>query len=440
MQISTHIINLPSRPERRQAVLKEFENKPEFTVTVVDAIQNEVGLLGLWSTMKQILQDCVQTEDELILICQDDHQFTEHYSFEKLQQCIEDAKALDADILLGGVSWFQSAFFSTENLFWTEKFSGLQFAIFFKRFFKPFLDLELDDFDAGDYRISAFTDRKWVIWPYISTQQDYGYSDVTLKNNKPERQQTLFRQSEGALNTLLEVSRYFNKRMLAGFNVSIDLDTVTIPTFIINLPERCDRLAHIRQEFNGRQEFDITIVEAIKDPVGALGLWKTIRNIVTTAMENEEDLIIICEDDHVFTNSYSKQWLVTSILYAHELAADILMGGPSGGFSHILPITDELCWINAFYGSQFMVLYRKIFPLILNEPFDESVTADNILSQIAANKLSFYPFISVQKDFGYSDVNDRSLEYRHINYVFEQSTQRFERVVLNFKLYGMRDK
>lgn len=433
--IPTYLINLKSRPERKDNAIREFVGKEEFKVIIVDAIQNEVGLIGLWQTMKYIFRELVNEDDELIIICQDDHKFTEHYSFETLSRSIEEAKVLGADILLGGVSWFQTAFQSSIHLYWTEKFSGLQFAIFFKKFFKPFLDLGLDGFDAGDYRIAAFTDKKWIIYPYISTQRDYGYSDVTLKNNTPERQEKLFAQSNEAVKTLFNVVDYFKKNSAFNLNNEIDIEHIAIPTFIINLPERKDRLIHCKKQFYGRKEFDVSVVSAIKEPIGALGLWKTIRNIVSSAFENDEDVIVICEDDHEFTQHYSKKDFISSIIQSHQSGADILLGGPSGGVNHILPVTNHLCWVNAFFGTQFIVIYKKLFSAILNEPFNEAVTADGMLSELAVNKLSFHPFISIQKDFGYSDVNDRSAKYRHVNYLFEESDKRFVRVRRNFKQY-----
>jgi hypothetical protein len=73
------------------------------------------------------------------------------------------------------------------------------------------LDCELEDFDAGDLRISALTDKKWVIYPFISTQKDYGYSDVTERNNLPDRQQKIFAKSNECMKSLLKVISHFDK-------------------------------------------------------------------------------------------------------------------------------------------------------------------------------------------------------------------------------------
>lgn len=41
--------------------------------------------------------------EEFILVCEDDHQFTEDYSVSFLFSCIEETKEKDGDILAGGV-------------------------------------------------------------------------------------------------------------------------------------------------------------------------------------------------------------------------------------------------------------------------------------------------------------------------------------------------
>lgn len=439
MKIPTFIINLKSRPERKEAVLKEFEGKPEFDITIVEAIEHKIGLIGLWQTMKYILKNLVSDTDELILICQDDHQFTEYYSYRALTEGISEAIEMDADTIQGGVSWFQSAFQSSHHLFWIEKFSGLQFAILFKKFFIPLLNLDLDGFDAGDYRISAFTDKKWVIYPYISTQRDYGYSDVTLKNNKPERQEKLFRQSNETMKTLLTVADYFKIRSEADFNEEIDFDTILLPTCVIRFSEDQGRREHIRKQYTGHSEFDISIIDVEKGETSGLRLWKTIRNIISRAVENDEDFIIIAEDNHCFTSNYTRDRLILMILRSHALDADLLLGGPIGNIGHILPVSNNLCWLNTFRGTQFMVIFKKLFSVILTEPFDATVNPDNMLSQISGNKLSVYPFISVQENFVHPDLFDSTAITTVTCTIAEETRKRFERVFRNFSDFAVSD-
>ena len=103
---------------------------------------------------------------------------------------------------------------------------------------------------------------------------------------------------------------------------------VTIKTFIINLKERTDRLENILEEFNGKDEFDLTVIPAIREKVGAIGLWKTIRYIIQEHAR-EEPYILICEDDHVFTSAYDVVKFRTHIEEMERMKADILLGGLS---------------------------------------------------------------------------------------------------------------
>lgn len=184
-------------------------------------------------------------------------------------------------------------------------------------------------------------------------------------------------------------------------------ENITLPAYIINLKQRPERLQHVLKQFGGRNEFDVTVVEACKHKIGAVGLWHSIIKVIHLAIENQDDVIIICEDDHTFTEHYDRDYLFQNVLEAHEQACDVLCGG-IGGFNHAVPLTHNRYWIDSFWCTQFIVVYRKFFKKILNEPYDESVTADDKISEMTSHKMVLYPFISVQHDFGYSDVTKKN--------------------------------
>ena len=182
-----------------------------------------------------------------------------------------------------------------------------------------------------------------------------------------------------------------------------------IPTYVINMKERLDRKKHIIAEFKGRDEFDVTYMDACTHTIGAVGLWNSIVRIIRLAIENEDDVIVICEDDHYFTKNYSKEFLIENILEAHEQGADVLSGG-IGGFGYAVPIARNRYWVDWFWCTQFIVIFKPLFNKILEYDFQDNDTADGVLSVIAKNKMTVYPFLSIQTDFGYSDVtasNDR---------------------------------
>lgn len=175
-----------------------------------------------------------------------------------------------------------------------------------------------------------------------------------------------------------------------------------IPVYVINMKERKERKEHIKKEFRGKEEFQVAFVEACEEPIGAVGLWKSMVKVVKLAIERDDDVIIICEDDHFFTEAYSKEKLFRNIMEAHEQGVDVLSGG-IGGFGTAVPVARDRYWVDWFWCTQFIVVYRKFYHTILEYDFREYDTADGVISALA-NSMTLYPFISMQKDFGYSDV------------------------------------
>ena len=206
----------------------------------------------------------------------------------------------------------------------------------------------------------------------------------------------------------------------------MDFNEFSISTYVINLKKRPDRLKSIREQFKGRPEFDLTIVEAIENPVGNVGLWESICKAVALAIKNDEDVILICEDDHHFTSNYNPDTFFKSIINGHKMKCDLLTGG-IGGFGKADIRTENLFEIDWFWCTQFIVIYKHFFNVILNTQFKQTDTVDGKISEIGNIKMVCYPFISVQKDFGYSDVtlnnnNNKNL----INNHFIETIEKFE--------------
>lgn len=178
---------------------------------------------------------------------------------------------------------------------------------------------------------------------------------------------------------------------------------ICIPTYIINLKYRTDRLAHVLQQFNSKKEFDIHITEACTHKIGAVGLWQSIVKIIKEVNDGDDDVIIICEDDHSFTKDYNRDRLIQNIIEAASQGVEFLSGG-IGGFGNAVPITANRYWIDWFWCTQFIILYRPIFQKILTYEFRDTDTADGVFSVLTTHKMVLYPFISTQHDFGYSDV------------------------------------
>ncbi|MDN3548778.1 hypothetical protein [Mucilaginibacter aquaedulcis] len=400
--IDTYIINLRSRIERKEHILNEFKTREEFAVNIVEACEHKIGAVGLWNSIKKIIREAERKELEYVLICEDDHLFTSDYSKDILFERIAYSIDKNADILSGGVSWFEDALYIADGIFWVRKFSGAQFTIIFKKFYRIILEATFEDTDAADYKMGTLTNNKFFIYPFISVQQEFGYSDVTDKNNEPGHVVDLFKRSSASALVVKSI-RERSKKSMVDMPYNDTFENITIPTYIINLPESRDRRRHIEQQFEGRSEFDVKIIAAVKHEIGAVGLWLSIRNVIEMAVENDDDVIIICEDDHEFTMDYTKNALLQNIITAHKQRIDYLSGG-AGNFGLAIPVTTNSYWVNPCFSTQFIVVYKSLFQKILNHPFDENVRADILLSNITFNKLILYPYISTQKDFGHSYV------------------------------------
>lgn len=204
----------------------------------------------------------------------------------------------------------------------------------------------------------------------------------------------------------------------------MNIDNVAIPTYVVNLKSRPDRLAHIKREFENKPEFNIKFIEAITHKIGSYGLYLSLRKVIETAQKNEDDVIIFVEDDHFFTKYYSWEYLLKNIIIAGKQETDILLGGIGGGFRSIIPIAKNRFWIDAFWCTQFVVIYKPFFSKILNTNFVKGQDViDEWLSKLTNKKATLFPFISEQKNFGYSDITTQ--RNRSISEFFEYSRRVF---------------
>ncbi|MCS3798570.1 hypothetical protein [Niastella sp. OAS944] len=437
MTIPTYIINLKSRTDRKEHCLNEFSGREEFCTTIVEACIHQYGNVGLWNSIKKIILELSAPDNDLILICEDDHLFTDDYSMEILKKAIAEAIALEADILSGGVSWFEDAVQASDLLFQVKKFSGTQFLIIFRKFFPLILEATFTKDDIADGKMASLSDRIFFINPFISVQKEFGYSDATAFNNMFRRVERLFVKSAARARICNSIRRFYNS-MPSGSEAkdSTTLQNVNIPVYIINLPERTDRREHILQQFEGKTEFNITMIDACKHEIGAYGLWQSIRKAVSVAIENDDDVMIICEDDHEFSNYYTGEMLLRNILKAHMLGCDYLSGG-SGKFDYAVPVSDNLFWANHFLSTQFIILYRKFFQTIIDAPFDETVIGDIKISQMTRNKMILFPYISHQKNFGYSDVTpSQNSNSGIVQEMFNHASERLKKMQQTHFLYS----
>ncbi|QOD67373.1 hypothetical protein HF329_33540 [Chitinophaga oryzae] len=384
------VVNLRKRTDRKEHILQQFANREEFDVTIVEAIEHDTGAVGLWKTIGVILKEMVRPEDDYVILCEDDHQFTEHYSAALLQDCISAARERQADLVCGGVSWFDNGFAVTPHLCWIEGFTGLQFTVIYRRFFDTILQAGFHEDDAADFKFAELTQNKFLILPFISVQREFGYSDVTSGNSKVGKVDFHFNSSSNKGNVIQAVCEFYESHPLEGITLSDETvyDSLTLPVYVIGAatPEHHRNVAH---QFNDRSEFEVNMVL----PVNA-GLWLDIVAAIQMAVEAGEDLVVLCHARHMFSPAYDRNTFLKQVIIAYHHGVEILTGGLDD-FDLAVPVTEEYYWVNVFAPVRFLVLNRSIFDALLSYGLSGETPVYKIFSDITKSKMTVYPLVSL---------------------------------------------
>ena len=173
----------------------------------------------------------------------------------------------------------------------------------------------------------------------------------------------------------------------------------------------------MEEQFDGKPEFEVRFVDAVKDADGAAGIWKSLVKVITAAQKAGHDKILFCEDDHIFTEHYTSDYLFRNIAEAETKGVDLLVGGACG-YGTGVPIGDDLFWTDWYWGNQFLIIRKNIYSRILDFNFRDGNTADGVLSGL----------ISVQREFGYSDITPTNGRKGFINDLFDDTARRLQSV------------
>lgn len=137
-------------------------------------------------------------DNPYFIFIEDDHKFTSGYSFEYLKERIIEGDSKNAEILVCGPTFMHLPIQCSDNLFWVKVFNGSQFMVIYRRIFNKYQDLVNNKRRILDVSLSEELDYKYVLFPAISEQEYFGYSDATPH---------VFENSEHYLRTLsLEVN------------------------------------------------------------------------------------------------------------------------------------------------------------------------------------------------------------------------------------------
>ena len=392
--IPVHIINLKKRVERKSHILKEFSKHPEFEPILIEAIECSDGAVGLWMTILKILKEGRLFLDKCIVICEDDHEFTEEYSTDLLLDAIDFVSEKKGDILFAGTSWFNNAVPVTEHIYWVEKSSGTQFMIIFKGFFNSIINAPFSDSDAADTKISVLTDKKYFISPFFSVQKEFGYSDVTPRNSVAGRVDRLFDSSLRKTEIINYLYKFYKNPPLQQVS-DTGIEANRLQVFIIN---QADTEKPVYENHFNENEF---LVDYIVSPYESVFCLANLKRAIETAKEKNEDIILVCRNDVRFTPSYSKEILFTNISLAHKLSAEILIGGAQD-FEIAIPVTENLFWINHFFNVPLAVIFKNAFEKILNLESAKPYMEELDISALLSNKLLLHPylvdFIKIKED------------------------------------------
>jgi hypothetical protein len=404
MRLPTYLINLKARTDRKNHSINEFCDRREFDFHIVEAYEHTIGAIGLLKTIKSIIEIAIRNGDDCILICQDDHIFTEHYSKDHFFNCIKEAQSKDACILAGGVSWYQDAMPISDHLFWTSKFTGAQFLVIYDTFFQKILGISDSNINACDLKLSSLTDKIFFIYPFISIQKEFGYSDITEANTGKGMVDGLFLSCSKNLKILKEVSRFYEKHKeflvdYDAFNI-VDYDAFNnsrISTYIINHQKKNRDSGEIGKGFLNKKEFEVFTLDSTEDMNNTFSSLPNLQAAVKVAIKNDDDVIVIAKEDTEFSMSYSKSILIKNILKANSLGVDYLGSGTTC-FDFAFPLSENLYWANQFKMPALIIIYRQFFETVLNIKTDNSVDANFLLSSATRNKMFMFPSIITLKE------------------------------------------
>lgn len=401
VSIPTFIINLKRRDDRRKYIEEEFARKPEFSINIVEAIEHGTPAIGLYLTLKLLIKKAQDIGYEFVLVCEDDHQFTSFYNKTDLIDNIHDLDNEGADVFLGGVSWFDYLKENKNQKYLLNSFTGTQFMVIYSRFYTSLINGKFRKSDTIDRWIARLSSNIYMSVPMISIQKDFGYSDVTEKNNSPGKVQGLFTDTIKRLESLAVINNHIKSSKKLALLSEEECEGIQISTYLIPQQSADLQTAEFLNQFISRKEFEIIDFLDLKAEANSHDYWSCLRQIIQMSNEREDDVIVICDNEHVFCEDYDKRVLFSSIFQGAYLGADIILGGMSDT-RQVVVVNDYLSWIDAFQYCPFMIVYRSFFELIMDSNFVQTDISNHLFSELTFNKYVIHPSISSTRKIGFA--------------------------------------
>lgn len=177
-----------------------------------------------------------------------------------------------------------------------------------------------------------------------------------------------------------------------------------IPKIVINLPERKDRLAHIKKELSG---WEYQLMPGVVDKDPKVGIAQAHMNCILLARQSEWDNVLIIEDDMVLRKGAHEYF--NKALNTLPENWDILLGGLYN-CKYQIPVNEYWNRTGEFCGAHFYIANHTSYDRILSCSPRQHI--DRWINQ-GGNKLNCFvtkKFVATQLN-GFSDNIKRNVDY-----------------------------
>jgi len=181
--------------------------------------------------------------------------------------------------------------------------------------------------------------------------------------------------------------------------------------FVINLPERTDRLLDIAEQLY-KWNIPYELVNAVKHEDGAEGLRITVEGIFREAVKNEWESILIFEDDAIFVDSGGNpNEVMEKVVKQLPKTWDILYLGAQCTTGFKMRVSPNLLLVENAFATHAWALslhgIKEVLMSVLEAPIDNSVVKK---IQPQGNTYITYPLLCSQRA-GVSNIGNTYIDW-----------------------------